>query len=105
MHGEYAAGNAWNMRAENGSDFVYEGAVNLLSGNAVGLTFRSSADGTSSYDAILDAVDGVFKISKRPPCTVLASYHMTVQRNHPYRIQVVACGPIPRSGARSRRTA
>ncbi len=92
MHGEYALGNAWNMRAENGGDFIYEGTVNLLTGNAVGLTFRSSADGTSSYDALLDAVDGVFKISKRPPYTVLASYHMAVQRNHPYRIRVVAHG-------------
>ncbi len=66
MRGEYALGNAWNMRSETGSDVVYEGTVNLLSGNAVGLTFRSSADGTSSYDVILDAVDGAFKLSKRP---------------------------------------
>jgi len=40
--------------------------LNLLSGNGVGLTFHSSADGTSSYDVILDAVDGAFKVSKRP---------------------------------------
>ncbi len=92
MRGQYASGNAWNMRSEEGTNFVYEGTVNLLSGNAVGLTFRSSADGTSSYDVILDAVDNVFKISKRPPYTVLASYHMTVQRNHPYHIAVVAHG-------------
>ena len=80
------------MRSETGSDVVYEGTVNLLSGNGVGLTFRSSADGTSSYDVILDAVDGVFKISKRPPYTVLDSYAMTVQRNHPYKVKVVANG-------------
>ncbi len=92
MRGEYAAGNAWNMRSERGGDFIYEGTVNLRSGNAVGLTFRSSADGTSSYDVILDAVDGVFKISKRPPYQVLASYSMSVQRNHPYRIRVIARG-------------
>lgn len=65
-----------------------------MSGNAVGLTFRSSADGTSSYDVILDAVDGLFKISKRPPYQVLASYSMAVQRNHPYRVKVVADGNI-----------
>jgi len=92
MRGEYVLGNAWNMRPETGSDIVYEGTLNLLSGNAVGLVFRSSADGTSSYDVILDAVDGVFKISKRPPYQVLASYSMTVQRNHPYRVKVVANG-------------
>ena len=92
MRGEYALGNAWNMRSETGSDIVYEGTLNLLSGNAVGLVFRSSADGTSSYDVILDAVDGVFKISKRPPYQVLASYSMAVQRNHPYRVKVMAKG-------------
>ncbi|HEY65244.1 MAG TPA: DUF11 domain-containing protein [Caldilineae bacterium] len=92
MRGEYAPGNAWNMRSEHGANFIYEGTVNLLSGNAVGLTFRSSANGTSSYDVILDAVDGVFKISKRPPYQILASYSMSVQRNHPYRIKVVVQG-------------
>ncbi|NOZ28115.1 MAG: hypothetical protein GXP39_08695 [Chloroflexi bacterium] len=92
MRGQYGAGNAWNMRSEGGTNFIYEGTVNLVSGNAVGLTFRSSADGTSSYDVILDAVDGVFKISKRPPYQVLASYSMSVQRNHPYRVKVVVRG-------------
>jgi hypothetical protein len=66
--------------------------VNLLSGNAVGLTFRSSADGTQSYDVILDAKDGVFKISVRPPYKVLDSVSMDVQRNRAYRIAVEAYG-------------
>jgi hypothetical protein len=92
MRGEYATGNAWNIRSSTGGDIVYQGTVNLLSGNAVGLAFRSSANGTSSYDVILDAVDGVFKISKRPPYTVLDSYSMAVQRNHPYQVKVVANG-------------
>jgi hypothetical protein len=92
MRGEYATGNAWNIRSSTGGDIVYQGTVNLLSGNAVGLVFRSSADGTSSYDVILDAEDNVFKISKRPPYTVLDSYSMSVQRNHPYQIKVVANG-------------
>ncbi len=92
MSGTYTLGNAWNVRSSTGSDIVYTGTVNLLSGNAVGLVFRSSADGTSSYDVILDAVDNKFKISKRPPYQVLDSYSMTVQRNHPYTVKVVANG-------------
>jgi hypothetical protein len=92
MRGEYALGNAWNIRSSTGSDILYEGTVNLVSGNAAGLTFRSSADGTSSYDVILDAVDGVFKLSKRPPYEILDSYTMEVTRNQPYRIKVVARG-------------
>jgi hypothetical protein len=41
---------------------------------------------------ILDAKDGVFKISKRPPYTVLASHAMTVERNRAYRVRVLAAG-------------
>jgi len=92
MRGEYTLGNGWNIHSSTGGNIVYQGTVNLLSGNAVGLVFRSSADGTSSYDVILDAVDGAFKISERPPYQVLDSYSMTVERNHPYTIKVVADG-------------
>jgi uncharacterized repeat protein (TIGR01451 family) len=92
MRGEYTLGNAWNVRSSTGNDVVYTGTVNLLSGNAAGLVFRSSSDSTSSYDVILDAVDDVFKISKRAPYQVLDSYAMTVQYNHPYTIKVVANG-------------
>jgi hypothetical protein len=92
MRGEYATGNAWNIHSATGSDIIYEGTVTLESGNAVGLVFRSSADGTSSYDVILDAVDDVFKISKRAPYEILASYTVTVQYNQPYTIKVVASG-------------
>lgn len=92
MRGEYLTGNAWNMRSESGANFTYEGDVNILSGNAVGLTFRSSANGEASYDAILDVVDGVFKLSKRPGYTVLASYPFGVSRNHWYHVKVVVNG-------------
>jgi len=92
MRGEYATGNAWNVHSSTGGNLVYTGTVNLLGGNAVGLVFRSSADGVSSYDAILDAVDNALKISKRQPYQVLASYPMAVQRNRPYTIKVVASG-------------
>lgn len=92
MRGKYNLGNAWNIRSSTGGNIIYEGTVKLLSGNAVGLVFRSSANGTSSYDVILDAYDNVFKISKRPPYTILDSVAMPVQRNHAYKIKVVANG-------------
>jgi len=92
MRGEYTVGNAWNIHSSTGSDVVYTGTLNLLSGNAVGLTFRSSSEGASSYDVILDAVDDVFKISKRPPYQVLDTYPLTVQYDHPYTVEVVANG-------------
>jgi hypothetical protein len=94
MHGEYTLDNAWNMHSSTGSNIIYTGTVNLLSGTAVGLTFRSSADGRSSYDVILGAASNVFKISKRSPTSyqVLASRSMTVQRNHAYVVKIVANG-------------
>jgi photosystem II stability/assembly factor-like uncharacterized protein len=92
MRGEYATDTAWNMKTASGSNFVYEGTVNLLSGNAVGLTFRSSADGKSSYAAILDAPQGLFKIARYWPYQMLVSYAMTVERDHSYTIKVVANG-------------
>jgi hypothetical protein len=93
MRGEDTV-NAWNMHVSAGGNFVYEGTVTLVSGNAAGLVFRSSADGSSSYDVILDAQDGVFKISKRSPYQVLASYPVAVQHGRPYRIKVVAHGSM-----------
>lgn len=92
MRGEYAVANAWNIRSSSAGDLVYTGTVNVLSGNGAGLVFRSSPDGMSSYDLILDVVSGVLKISKRQPYQVLASYPMTVQRNHAYTLKVVANG-------------
>ena len=93
MVGYYELGNAWNVHSAAGGNLVYEATVTLVDGNAAGLTFRASADGASSYDVILDVVDGVFKISRRPPYQVLQSHAITVERNRPYRIRVEADGP------------
>jgi hypothetical protein len=91
LQGVYLSDTAWNMKAISGTNIVYEGKVNLLSGNAVGLVFRSSASGTSSYAAILDTTQG-FKISRYSPHRILVSYPMTVSYNHWYTIKVVADG-------------
>jgi hypothetical protein len=92
LRGVLTTNNAWYIKNASGSNFTYEGDVNILSGNAVGLTFRSSANGASSYDVILDVVDGAFKISKRPGYIVLASYPLAVSNNHWYHVKVVANG-------------
>lgn len=92
MRGQYGLANAWNMHSSTGSNLVYSGMVNILSGPGGGLVFRASADGTSSYDLILDTVDDVLKLSKRPPYQVLATYPLAVQYNHPYALKVVANG-------------
>jgi hypothetical protein len=92
--GYYPLGNAWYVHPATGVNFAYEGTVSLIDGNAAGLSFRASGDGLDSYDLILDAVDGVFKISKRQPYQVLAEYSMTVERARPYRLRIEAMGDM-----------
>jgi len=92
LRGEYAGGEAWNIKSATGSNFAYEARVNVLSGDGAGLVFRSSEAGSTSYDVTLDAASGAFQIRKRSPYQVLASIPMTVLQNHPYRIRVVAVG-------------
>jgi hypothetical protein len=94
MEGEYSTDNAWNISDQSADNLDYSATVTLVDGNAVGLTFRSSEDGTSSYDLILDAVDGVIKLSKRSPYRVLIQETFAVQRNHPYRLRVRAVGNL-----------
>ncbi len=91
MRGEHT-GSAWNMHTSSGDNIVYTGTVTLVSGDAAGLVFRSSTDGSSSYDVTLDASDDAFKVGRRAPYQVLGSYPVTVQYNRPYEIKVVASG-------------
>ena len=86
MQGVYLSDTVWNMKAISGTDVVYQGKVNLLSGNAVGLVFRSSANGASSYAVILDTVQG-FKISDqlRQPNVQRIPLLLLAQRVH-YRV-------------------
>jgi hypothetical protein len=94
MRGQYSTGGAWCMSTVTGGDIVYEGKVNLFSGNVAGLTFRSSADGASSYDVAVDAADGRFELSIRPSGALVVGAGMTVERNHWYTIRVVAKGDL-----------
>jgi len=94
MRGEYDQGYAWNIHMSKGVEFVYSARVKLLKGNAAGLTFRSSPDGASSYDAVLDTVDQAFTVSRRPPHRVLGSVPLRVRHNQDYRIQVVVRGDL-----------
>jgi hypothetical protein len=92
MRGEYAAGEAWNIKNVTGTNFAYEARVNILSGDGAGLVFRSSDTGSSSYEVVLDAAGGALQIQRRSPTQVLASIPVAVQRNHQYRLRAVASG-------------
>jgi levanase len=94
MRGAYDEGHAWNIHSSTGVNFVYSGRVRLSRGSAAGLVFRSSPDGTSSYDVILDTAHHAFKVARRSPYEVLGSVPMVVHRNQDYRIQVVVRGDL-----------
>lgn len=84
----------YNVRNESGSNVVYEGTVNLLSGNAAGLIIRASADGATNYCVVLDASVNRLKIGRNNAYWVAGSVPFTVQYNHPYKVKVVANGTL-----------
>jgi len=92
MRGEHASGDAWNIRSTTGTNFIYEARVNILSGDGAGLAFRSSENGSTSYDVFLNAASGALQIRRRSPVQILASIPVAVLRNHQYRLRVVASG-------------
>lgn len=90
--GDSPAGDIWDMTNIYTADFTYQGVLKLTGGSAMGLVFRGSDDGTQSYDAMLDINEGVFKIARRVPYTILASAPVDIQYNTPYTISVEAIG-------------
>jgi len=92
LRGAYASGADWCMTGVAGAAFTYEGKVIIYSGDAAGLTFRSSVDGASSYDIMLDAAHGTFQIGKRPSYTNLVGCTLPIERNRWYTIKVVVSG-------------
>jgi arabinan endo-1,5-alpha-L-arabinosidase len=84
-------GDAWDIYNATGTSFSYTGELKLVSGNAVGLSFRTNNNGTTGYDVIVDKIDGRIKLCKRP-YVVLGSYYFTVNLNQMYTVKVVASG-------------
>jgi hypothetical protein len=92
MRGASNGTYAWNMRAESGSNVVFEGTVNLLSGKGAGIIARASADGTESYLVLLNAERNAFELWLNHEGWIFGSYPMTVQYNHPYHLKMVLNG-------------
>lgn len=93
---EVYLGTAWNLRPESGTDFVYEGKVTLMSGDAAGLVFRSSADGQSSYCLVLDATANCLKPCINWPGWFFSSYPLTVEYGRAYTLRAELVGDLLR---------
>jgi uncharacterized repeat protein (TIGR01451 family) len=93
MRGQ-AATTAWNMRSNTGSSITYEGTVNILSGNIAGLAFRSSANGSTGYELLLDISTSKLSFRRQPGGEELggAIFSVPLEHNHQYALKVVANG-------------
>lgn len=89
-------GTAWNLRAESGTDFAYEGKVTLMSGSAAGLVFRSSANGESSYCLVLDATSNRLKQCINWPGWFGSTYPVTVEYGRAYTLRAELVGDLLR---------
>lgn len=85
-----AAGDAFLLSAQSGSDLTYEGDLMVRNGTAAGLTFRATADGTGHYTANVDT-SGLVKLWR--PGTVIATGSATIIPGRTYHLKVTATGP------------
>ena len=60
--GEKTSGNAFLLAEESGTDFIYAGQFDILSGTAAALVFRASSDMSSYLVANYDAGDKIVKL-------------------------------------------
>lgn len=83
------------MSSNNMSDLLYSADVNIVSGTAAALIFRSDADASHSYVANYDISQQNVRLFKFPytdsSCT-LGSYNTSVSNNKTYNLAVRAVG-------------
>ena len=85
-----SGGDGFYLSQQSGSDFTYEGDVQLANGVAAALTFRASDDLTRHYTVNIDALAGVVKLWR--PGRDIAAYPTTIVPGRTYHLKVVAEG-------------
>jgi hypothetical protein len=90
-----APGDAWNIFTSGptvtGGGIAAD--VRLDSGHAVGVSLRTNTTGSQGYDLILDRVDGLLKLARRP-YTVLTSIPVHVSLQRTYHLELRASGSL-----------
>ncbi|MCA2211824.1 glycoside hydrolase family 32 protein [Jidongwangia harbinensis] len=84
-----ATGDAFYLNSATGASFTYSGDLRIDRGDAAGLTFRASADGSRHYTATLDT-GGVVKLWR--PGRVIASHATPITPGHTHHLEVRAEG-------------
>jgi sucrose-6-phosphate hydrolase SacC (GH32 family) len=83
-------GDAFYLSTRSGTNFTYEGDVNVLSGTAAALTMRANRDATQQYSVNIDVNAGVVKLWR--PGRDIATYPTALARNHTYHLKVQVVG-------------
>ena len=83
-----SGGDTFYLSARTGTDFTYEGDVNIINGGAAGLTFRADSSG-NGYTANVDS-SGVVKLWR--PGRDIAVAQTPVRENKTYHLRIVASG-------------
>ncbi|HEY0828866.1 MAG TPA: hypothetical protein VGE40_12275 [Bacilli bacterium] len=86
-----STGDAWNIAVDTVGNHSVSADVKLVSGNAAGVSIRTNSTGANGYDLILDRVDGLLKLVKRP-YAVLASTPVNVSLQRTYNLELLAHG-------------
>jgi fructan beta-fructosidase len=84
-----AGGDGFYLSNRTGTDFAYEGDLNIVNGVAAGLTFRADGSG-NGYTANIDS-SGVVKLWR--PGRDIATAAAPIRENKVYHLRVVASGP------------
>ncbi len=84
-----SSGDGFYLSSGSGGDFTYEGDLRADTAGAVGLTFRSNADGTQQYTANVDTT-GLLKLWR--PGRDIATYPTPIVKGRTYHLKVVTSG-------------
>ena len=85
-----SSGDGFYLSTRTGSDFVYEGDVQVVSGTAAALTFRSNQDASRHYTVNIDVDAQVVKLWR--PGRDIASFRTTLERGRFHHLRVKAEG-------------
>jgi hypothetical protein len=92
MRGEHST-KACNMHEASGADVIYEGTVTLLTGGIAGLSVRSSTDGSTGYDLVLDFSGSKVELREQPEGTGIAmGISPPLELDLAYQLKIVASG-------------
>jgi len=92
MRGEHSA-DAWNIHSASGADVQLEGTVTLLTSGLAGLSVRTSVEGSTGYDLVLDFAANALWLREQPEAYETGCiFSSPLELNRAYQLKIVAKG-------------